>query len=60
MTRSRMSRREFMKNSAGAAGAYAVARTVVLDAALACHMANESYFVEGAVRWDAASQAIKS
>jgi predicted dehydrogenase len=31
MPRTRMSRREFMKNSAGAAGAYAVARTVLLD-----------------------------
>jgi predicted dehydrogenase len=29
-------------------------------AALACHMANESYFVEGAVRWDRMSQSIKT
>jgi predicted dehydrogenase len=29
-------------------------------AALACHMANESYFAQSAVRWDAASQSIKS
>jgi hypothetical protein len=29
-------------------------------AALACHMANESYFVESAVRWDRMSQSIKS
>jgi predicted dehydrogenase len=29
-------------------------------AALACHMANESYFAQSAVRWDAASQTIKS
>jgi predicted dehydrogenase len=29
-------------------------------AALACHMANESYFRRGAVTWDEASQSIKS
>ena len=29
-------------------------------AALACHMANESYFAESAVRWDPVSQTIKS
>jgi predicted dehydrogenase len=29
-------------------------------AALACHMANESYFAGGSVRWDAASQTIKT
>jgi hypothetical protein len=29
-------------------------------AALACHMANESYFRRGAVRWDEASQQIRS
>jgi predicted dehydrogenase len=29
-------------------------------AALACHMANESYFRKGAVTWDEASQSIKS
>jgi len=29
-------------------------------AALACHMANESYFAESGVRWDPASQTIKS
>jgi hypothetical protein len=27
-------------------------------AALACHMANESYFRGGAVRWDAAAKSI--
>ena len=29
-------------------------------AALACHMANESYFRNGPVHWDAASQKILS
>ena len=29
-------------------------------AALACHMANESYFRQSAVTWDAASKTIKS
>ena len=28
-------------------------------AALACHMANESYFRGGAVSWDAASKSMK-
>jgi len=30
------------------------------NAALACHMANESYFRKAAVRWDASSKMIKS
>jgi len=30
------------------------------NAALACHMANESYFRKSAVNWDAASNQIKS
>jgi hypothetical protein len=30
------------------------------NAALACHMANESYFRKAAVTWDAASNQIKS
>jgi len=30
------------------------------NAALACHMANESYFRKAAVTWDAASGTIKS
>jgi hypothetical protein len=30
------------------------------NAALACHMANESYFRHAAVTWDAASGTIKS
>jgi hypothetical protein len=30
------------------------------NAALACHMANESYFRHAAVTWDAASGQIKS
>ena len=30
------------------------------NAALACHMANESYFRKAAVTWDAASNTIKS
>jgi hypothetical protein len=30
------------------------------NAALACHMANESYFRKSAVNWDAASNTIKS
>jgi len=29
-------------------------------AALACHMANESYFRQTAVRWDETSKTIKS
>jgi hypothetical protein len=29
-------------------------------AAIACHMANESYFRRGPVTWDAASRSIKS
>ncbi len=29
-------------------------------AALACHMANESYFRKGAVSWDEQSKTIKS
>jgi hypothetical protein len=29
-------------------------------AAIACHMANESYFRQAPVRWDPASQTIKS
>jgi hypothetical protein len=29
-------------------------------AALACHMANESYFRKSAVTWDESSQTIKS
>ena len=30
------------------------------NAALACHMANESYFLQKTVYWDAASRTIKS
>jgi hypothetical protein len=30
------------------------------NAALACHMANESYFRKTAVRWDEASKSIKT
>jgi len=30
------------------------------NAALACHMANESYFRSSAVTWDAESKSIKS
>jgi hypothetical protein len=30
------------------------------NAALACHMSNESYFRKSAVTWDAASGTIKS
>jgi len=30
------------------------------NAALACHMANESYFRKAAVYWDEASKTIKS
>jgi hypothetical protein len=30
------------------------------NAALACHMANESYFRKSAVTWDASSNQIKS
>ncbi len=49
-----------MRKSFTLTALFAIAALFLSFAALACHMANESYFRKSAVTWDAASSQIKS